>query len=613
MNKKKGNRYIMGVLLIICVFSFTIFSLMILYSTGNYRDIIFNITENPIILLLNVFPIFFTTFLVYGVTGRLNLSLLVNYLFYTIIFLINKTKIIYRADTFKLTDLNLGVEAMVMNTKGSYGADRNGIFILFIGLSILILIVRLINIDNLTMSNRLILSLASLALGGIIFPKFYDNEPLYGRIPTIGNIYNDIDSYNSKGTVYSVIHYAFANKIKAPESYDKDKYKEIESRNTNIVAEEIRNSKRPHILWMMGEAFTEIPQEKIFIFDEESDPNKNYKRLKEEAVYHGNLVTHSFAGGTGDTEFDVLTGAMSMNYSPSDSYAFNTIRKRTKSLASIFDSIGYKTRAFHPGFKWFYRRNTVFTRLGFEEKKFLEDIENPINKGGYVAQDQYAEILLEEFKEGIKSEDALFQYSVDIQNHGPYFYDKYKESYPFETTREISDTSKEILGSYFIGVKDIDDSIGKIYDELQKLEEPVIMVFYGDHLPGLGEGMDLFEEIGMSLGNDSFEKEMKTYSTPYIITGNESGRQYLKRENLELEKGQSISVNYLGSVVLDLLNYTGTDNFFTYLSQLRKEFKIISRSYIYKDEKAYRMRELPRDIKEKYEEYLGYQHYRIVE
>lgn len=612
MEKRKLTE-LFKVLLVIILFSILMTAFMFAYSTGNPEDIYNNILNSPIMILVNVFPIIFTTFLLYFIFGRLKLAIILNYVFYSVIFIINRMKIIYRSDTFKLSDFNLGVEALFMNTRGSYSIDRNSIFLFLIGLSFVIILISIFKFSKLKIRFRFVFLAILLGIGYFSFPKLYNNENIYYSIDIIGNMFNDVDKFNSKGLNYSVINNAYTNKVEPPESYDPDYYAEIDNKDTSEEIEKIKSQERPNIIWMMGEAFTEIPQNPIFTFTEENDPNKNFKEIQKDSVFFGNLVTHSFAGGTGDTEFDVLTGAMSMNYSPSLSYAFNSIRRDTKSLATIFDSIGYETTAFHPGFKWFYRRNTVYDRLGFGSKYFLEDIENPVNKGDYLSQEQFTDILLSQFKENVKNEEPVFQYAVDIQNHGPYFYDKYQDTMPFETEYPIEDKTREILGSYFIGLKDIDESVGRIYREIQEVDEPVIFIFYGDHLPGLGDGTEIYEEIGMEIGTDYFKNEMRFLSTPVIITGNEKGREFLNRENLELKNKQSISVNYLGSAVLDMLGYTDVDNFFSYLSDLRKEFRIISRNYFYRNEQPYPMDNVPSYIQRQYDEYLNYQHYRIRE
>lgn len=600
------------VIIKIVIFSILMLGFMFMYSTGDLAGITYNIINTPIILVLNILPIVITTILTFLLLGRIKTSIIINFIFYTLLFLINRTKIIYRSDTIRVSDFRLGLEGLNMSTQG-YSLDSLSIFLLILSISLLMLVFASKKVPVFRLIFRIPLLILVLALTYYLVPDLYKDDVIYSSIAVHGSSYNTVDNYNSRGTLYSLINSGYMTKINPPSTYSKEYYRQIDNSDNSQFIEDIKNTERPHIIWMMGEAYTELPQDEIFEFVEEDHPNKNLMELKEDSAFWGKLVTHSFAGGTGDTEFDALTGAMSKNYSPYLSYALNTIIKDTKSIATVFNDLGYETRAFHPGYEWFYRRSTVYENLGFQKSRFLEDIENPINKGDYLSQEQFTEILLEEFNEGLKGENPVFQYGVDIQNHGPYFFDKYGYTIPFDTTVAISEKSREILSSYFVGLKDIDDSLGFIYEEINKIDEPVIFIFYGDHLPGLGEGLEIYQELGYNINGDSFEDEMKSYQTPLLITGNEKGKELLKRENIELKDKQSISVNYLASVVFDLLGYTESDNFFSYISELRQDFRIISNNYIYKDETPIRFEDLDTQTKEEYDDYVGYQYYRIRE
>ena len=62
MEKRKLTE-LFKVLLVIILFSILMTAFMFAYSTGNPEDIYNNILNSPIMILVNVFPIIFTTFL----------------------------------------------------------------------------------------------------------------------------------------------------------------------------------------------------------------------------------------------------------------------------------------------------------------------------------------------------------------------------------------------------------------------------------------------------------------------------------------------------------------------------------------------------------------------
>lgn len=597
----------------ILFFSFFILFLMVEYSTVDDKLVFELMIDQPFMIFINILPIVFATLFLLGLTGSLGLSFLLNFIIFSLVFLTNRTKILYRVETFKLADLFLGPEAVFMSFKGSYGSDSYGknIFVIcLVAFLFLFFVTRKIKIRDKRF--RFAMVALSLLVPTAIFPKIYDSEKIYYNLKVVGNQYNIIDHYSSKGTIYNILYSAYGSKLEKPKGYKKSFYKNLEDKDTSKAVARIKKEKRPHVVWLMGEAFSEISQRDQFVFKEENDPNINYKRIRDESKLWGFLAVNSFGGGTAETEFDVLTGAQSQYFSPKTAASFHNINSPTDSLVSLFKKIGYHTRAFHPGYKWFYGRNHVYRNLGFDEIYFLEDLEKPKFKGDYVSQEQFMDLYLDRLLEDIKNSDQpVFDYAVDIQNHGPYFYDKYKEVLPFETTIELPEKSREVLSSYFIGVKDIDTQLGRLYDRIQELDEPVILVFYGDHGPGLGEGLTINEQLEMTFNFEDFEQEKLYYTTPLVITGNKAGKEYLKTKQVELLSDQTISASFLGSLVLDMLGYTEVDNFFSYNSNIRRQARMFLPNYIYVGEKAYEKNNLPEDIEKKYNEYLGYQYYRI--
>ncbi len=499
-------------------------------------------------------------------------------------------------------------------SQNSYKPDFTSIVIFLVSLVILIIISRFFKSEKLRVRDRLIGILSILISSVLLFNFVYSKDKIYNSLPLNGNVYNLIDHFNSKGFNYTFLFNLKKSFVRPPEGYDK---KEMENRDRVDHGEDIsviKYNPRPNIIWIMGEAFTDLSQDEHFSFAPGNDPNENFKKLQKNSVMHGRIVTPSFGGGTGDTEFDALTGALTIDCAPDESFAFNAIKRDVSSLPSLFNTIGYKTMAFHPGFAWFYGRQDVYPKLGFKDNFFLENIDQPEMKGGYVSERQFSEIFRNRFIEALEnSDEPIFSYGLDIQNHGPYFYDKYGKNLPYQCTVSLSEEAANNFGSYFLGVKDMDIMLGEVYDMIMSLDEPTIMVFYGDHLPGLGSNPSAFDEIGIKLSHDDLAKEIEFYSTPYVIVANESGRAFLNRENVEIQDGNAVSANYLASMVLDMLNYNKVDNFFIYNSEMRKKLPIISRNFIFDGVNTYPRNEVKGEAKEAYEDYKKYEYYRINE
>ncbi len=571
------------------------------------------ITRSPLVLLLNFIPIFLTGILFQGIFGRRRFALIINSLFYLIFFTVHRTKVIYRNAPFRVSDLALSFEALKMS-QNSYKPDSTSIIIFIVSLFILIFLSRFFKSEKLRVRDRLMGILSIIISSVLLFNFVYSKDKIYNSLPLNGNVFNLIDHFNSKGFNYTFLFNLKKSFVRPPEGYDK---KEMEKRDRVDHGEDIsviKYNPRPNIIWIMGEAFTDLSQDEHFSFAPGNDPNENFKKLQKNSVMHGRIVTPSFGGGTGDTEFDALTGALTIDCAPDESFAFNAIKRDVSSLPSLFNTIGYKTMAFHPGFAWFYGRQDVYPKLGFKDNFFLENIDQPEMKGGYVSERQFSEIFRNRFLQALEnSDEPIFSYGLDIQNHGPYFYDKYGKNLPYQCTVSLSEEAANNFGSYFLGIKDMDIMLGEVYDMIMSLDEPTIMVFYGDHLPGLGSDPSAFDEIGIKLSHDDLEKEIEFYSTPYVIVANESGRAFLNRENVEIQDGNAVSANYLASMVLDMLNYNKVDNFFIYNSEMRKKLPIISRNFIFDGVNTYPRNEVKGEAKEAYEDYKKYEYYRINE
>ena len=73
------------------------------------------------------------------------------------------------------------------------------------------------------------------------------------------------------------------------------------------------------------------------------------------------MVVPGFAGGTANTEFDVLTGMQTMALSASTTSAMRVVNRNLDSLFRVFGNDGYETAFCHPGDNWFYNRENVYS------------------------------------------------------------------------------------------------------------------------------------------------------------------------------------------------------------------------------------------------------------
>lgn len=79
-----------------------------------------------------------------------------------------------------------------------------------------------------------------------------------------------------------------------------------------------------------------------------------------------------------------------------------------------------------------------------------------------------------------------------------------------------------MLKSYAQGVYDADKQLRKLYDYINTLEEPTMLIFYGDHLPFLksDSGEDLYEKLSYFNTDNELTNTYRMYNTQCLILDN---------------------------------------------------------------------------------------------
>ena len=67
------------------------------------------------------------------------------------------------------------------------------------------------------------------------------------------------------------------------------------------------------------------------------------------------------------------------------------------------------------------------------------------------------------------------------------------------------DDSYYILNNYLGGIRKTGQQLVKLKKEAGKLDEPVVLMVYGDHNPWLGDGNSVYEELGVNFDLDTKE------------------------------------------------------------------------------------------------------------
>ena len=417
----------------------------------------------------------------------------------------------------------------------------------------------------------------SLGLLALLIVTLYASDGLYNSLPTT-NPYRLSVVFNETGFPYNFCHQFTTYLVDKPQNFIKS---QAESWETGVLPGQGADVS---VIMIMDEGFSDITDAAAFAYGAADDPLANLHALqKSPHAITGHLVVPGFAGGTANTEFDVLTGMQTNALSATATSAMRVVNRDLDSLFRVFSRDGYHTSFFHPGYDWFYNRENVYRWLGAEETRFIDEMENPDYKGTWVTDDYMAGLIEDAFRSSADQGLPLFHYTTTIQNHMAYTIDKYGEEYTFpavQTNATLSPDTETQLAVYVEGVRDADAMLGRLTDYFTGRKEPVVLVFWGDHLPHLGDGQLGYKELGIDVFSATEgQGNLTAYKTPYVIWANDAAAEALDWDNavqaLDLPEDRVISAAYLGAVTLELTGRREESPWFSFLNEMRRELPVV--------------------------------------
>lgn len=677
------HNYFVNVLVVI-VLSAGLSLIGVLLSDVADMGNILRYVKSPVLFMLNTIPLTLLMLLIYHLTSRHWVAFSAGGGFFLIMQVVNRFKMELREEPFTPEDILLGAEAarVVKISELPFSTLVILSFAFLAAVSIILLV--FVKPAKMPVILRATGAVISVVLFVFAFNSVYKDNTLYNSFKVRGNIYSRVNQFRSRGFLYSFLVRANNFKFIEPENYNKSEAQRLlceyarlvdaggsgtdangsemdsgrcetdkdgNGSDTNgneagTVGNESDNkpankpagngsangaNTAPHIIAVMGEAFYDIDRIPGIEFNEGYNPLENYNRITSQS-YTGRIITNVFGGGTANTEFAFLTGH-SMSIMPELTSPYSSyIRKDTFSLARMLEDKGYSTIAFHPGDAWFYNRVNVYNFFGFDDIYFKKDmdLEFVTYNHGYISDTDTYKFLLDKFEAHISDKPGvpLFEFVVTIDNHGPYSKNDIGRPHILKRTESMDSETYNILNNYLDGIMRCDNALGYLTDSINEMEEPVVFMYFADHLPHLGENNRGYKALGFEVNqNGSLEAYLNQYSTPYFIYSNKAAKKLLQAanklslpcgaENADLNGADSqeggaptISVNYIGA---ELLRYTGQNGgaYFNFLSELEKKLPVITERF-YKENGVF-SEDLSDDSKQLLDQYKIMQYYLMME
>ena len=363
----------------------------------------------------------------------------------------------------------------------------------------------------------------SILIYGLAFSQIVNFVLDKGIVST--NFFDIRARYMDYGFSYSFLNSVVNNGVKRPSSYSKSSIDDLEyalgatdsiaSYDSVMTAKssEIQTNVEPNIIMVQLESFIDPLWIKTIDFSE--DPIPNFRNIFNNYT-SGLLTIPGLGGGTANSEFEVITG-FSSNLFGAGEFPFNTLlsSNTSPSLAYYLKNLGYSSHALHNNDATFYSRYKAYKNLGFDTFTPMECMPNMDKTPMGWAKDTYLTSEIEKLLTNTDTPDLVF--AVSVQGHGSYPNSPLEDS-AIKLSSNIEISNLNSIEYYVNQLHEMDTFIGELINMVNSLNEPSIVVFYGDHHPAIDVKAEDF--VTNSL-----------YTTPYAIWDNLG----LEKESIDLK------------------------------------------------------------------------------
>lgn len=353
-------------------------------------------------------------------------------------------------------------------------------------------------------------------------------------------------NYTANGFVGAfTINVLMAADVRQPEGYTQEQVEALMEgyRGTETAGPEY------DVIVVLSESFFDARTLPGVSFSENPLPRYD-ELLTREDVYSGYIYTTAAGGGTVRPEFEILTG-LSSDYLHDAASPYELVDDYVESFVSNYRDAGYRTVAIHPYNKKFYRRSVAYPYLGFDEFLGQEDVEALVEteyKRGLVSDDTTLRAIEYELEH---AEGPVFIEAITMQNHQP-FNRLPEEDIQIRVTSDALDRDTlDAVTTYTQGLADADKMLGDLADYIAGRERPTLVLFYGDHIPTLG---NVYEETGFYGEEGTPQRLQKRYSTPFVMVTNTGAVSSLLKEHQD----NRISTYYLLEIAAEMTGFRQT-------------------------------------------------------
>ncbi|WP_270312660.1 sulfatase-like hydrolase/transferase [Ligilactobacillus agilis] len=475
----------------------------------------------PMMIWLNALIIIALWCLLFGITNRYWVSTLGVAISMLVLFVTENIKVGIRNEPI------LPSEIVMLKAIGEllHMADTillvGGALGLSLGIGLIVYLEKKYPQSKLKWYSRLVL----IAVACLFFsPSFFLNHnkgKMHIVSTSLGNdptFYNQLLVAQQNGPLLQFLNNVDTQVMVKPAGYSKAKMAAI-AKKYNLKADLINQTRKndwhnQSVIFSLSESFANpnrVPGVELA-----NNPIKRIDNLMAKNT-SGLMLSSGYGGGTANIEYMTLTGLTVANFSATLPTPYTQLVPFQKQAWS-FNQLFAKSTAIHPYQGVFYSRPTTYKKFGFERfyhlgSKYKITVKEKIDRSPYLDDNTAFANTLKVLKE---RGNGQFINLVSMQNHFPYDKDFYDgtEKYTANGSAIVDENTANMVSDFATGLSYTDKAVANFIKEIDKIQRPVTIVFYGDHLPGIYNGNDMKKD-GVVL-----------HETDYFIYSNKYARKH---------------------------------------------------------------------------------------